>query len=240
MPRPAYIPDDSEIAVVETKQALFSYKRGREESMILLPRPITGCFNDLGIWLLRQSPWHDQRIEGTDMYAAVRYRVCDLEKLSSEVGMDWPDEMGLICDDMRRMEREKGVSAELRVVRENGYDPETYKFHQDGQGYYDHIQRISDMGRIMCCYNDPVTECLLAADAVPVLLIPANQSLPHFEVMPGRKPFRPGVGDIWRQVSLGQGGRPLVHRAVQVEAGNPERPWEGPRPWNPPRLLAVC
>lgn len=225
------IPDDPEIAVVETVSALYAYKRAPQESMILYPRPINGCFNDLAIWLQRS-----RNNERENKYA--RYMIADLEKVSGETGMDWPDELGLICEDMRRMEREKGEEAELRIVSEGGYPAEVYKFHQDGGSIK--TVRSRELGRIMCCYNSPTTEGLLTHDAKRAEVNNGSMLSARFRPVSEDKPFRIGVGDIWRQVCMDTGGRAFIHRAVQIDASNPGHPWEGPRPWNPPRMLAVC
>lgn len=237
MPRPVYIPDAPEIAVVETAAALFGHKRADHESMILLPRPISGCFNDLAIWLLRRNPWHETLTHNSQQYIPVRYTVDDLEAIKTEPGMDWPDELALICEDLQRMQQAKRVTAELRVVRDHGYEIDTYAFHQDGTGNVV-TSLTEEMGRLMCCYNSPVTECLLSADARP---LPASDGFVKlFAATDTAKPYRPGVGDIWRQVCLGQGAYPLVHRAIEIEQGKWRFPWLGSRPWNPPRLVGVC
>lgn len=238
MPRPVYIPDAPEITVVETADELFAHKRADHESMILLPRPISGCFNDLAIWLLRRHPACDAMTSDGSQYLPVCYRVGDLEGLKEENGMDWPDELALICGDMHRMEQAKRVTAELRVIREKAYHPSTYEFHQDGAGQVT-TPLTEEVGRLMCCYNDPVTECLLIADAHPVYLTGLGFS-GIFLAKDDAKPYRPGVGDMWRQVCMGQGGYPLVHRAVPIEPAGRRFPWIGPRSWNPPRLLTVC
>ncbi len=237
MPRPVYIPDAPEIAVVETAADLFGHKRADRESMVLLPRPISGRFNDLAIWLLRRNEWHDTLIHERQQYIPVRYTVKDLEAMKTSAGMDWPAELALICDDMHRMEQAKRVTSELRVVRDHGYEPDTYEFHQDGP---DNIVTplTHEIGRVMCCYNGPVTECLLSADAVP--LTGDAHFVKLFSARDGAKPYQPGIGDMWRQVSRGQGPYPLVHRAIEVGQGKRLFPWIGPRPWNPPRLVVVC
>ena len=234
MPRPTYIPDDPEIAVVETTEALFSYERGPEESMVLLPRPIKGCFNDLGIWLLHQNLWHNTRVADGLAYVSVAYSLDDLNVLAKNSSMVWTNELALICSDLAMMQHKTGLQAELRVVRDEGYHPETYEFHQDG-GTYKPFMNSED--RIMCGYNDPVTECLLTGQAIA--RAPTMRGGHEFDKKDNVQPFRPRIGDIWRQACLGS-RRPLIHRAVPIPAGNPERPWEGSRPWNPPRLLAVC
>ncbi len=234
MVRPPYIPDDPEIAVVETAQGLFSYRRRREESMVLLPRPITGCFNDLGIWLLHQCPWRDTRVADGTRYVSVAYNLNRLAEFAKDHSMVWHDELTLIQNDMLVMQNNTGEQAELRVVRDEGYHPETYIFHQDG-GNYKPV--LDDTDRLMCCYNGPVTECLLSSQAEAFM--PTIQGGHNFYQKEGAQPFSPGIGDMWRQACL-DGGRALIHRAVEIKPNSSKRLWEGPRPWNPPRLLTVC
>lgn len=230
MRRPVFIPADPEITVVRTVADLLTHKRVPHEAMILAPRPIKGRFNDLALWLMHQSPYRDQKIAGTDAYLSVRYKVQDIERFAHTAGMKWHDELDLIRTDMYRMENAKGESAELRIVRENGYHPETYQFHQNQPGQNNHVARIREMGDIMCCYTDPTTECLLSADAIPLPAVP-GQYMPHFKARDGAKTFRPGVGDMWRQASLGQGARALIHKANEIfETGKKSSP----------RMLVVC
>lgn len=234
MKRPDYIPDDPEIAVVESSDELFSRRRARHETMILLPRPIKGCFNDLAIWLLKQNPERDTLVSSKQSFMTTIYRVEHLDVFAKDHCMDWPDELALIRADMRLMQERTGVTAELRVVRDRGYHPETYEFHQDGGNYR---PRLHDSDRTMCAYNGPVTECLLTANAVQV---PGyTQDLNKFYKKHGAPAFQPGIGDIWRQTCM-DGGQALIHRAVHIPPGNLLHPWKGARPWNPPRLLAVC
>lgn len=233
MNRPPYIPDDPEIVVVESSDALFTYKRARHETMVLLARPISGRFNELATWLLKQDPSHDKLVLSGLNFIPVVYNVERLDKFAHDPAMNWHEELALIRQDMRWMQRYMGEQAELRVVRDRGYHPDTYKFHQDG--------RVNKMPsgnpeRLMCAYNKPVTECLRTVDAREGHW--EKSGLQIFYQKAGAIPFRPGVGDIWRQ-TCERGGNALIHRAVAHDEGN-WRLHKDTLPWNQPRLLAVC
>lgn len=210
------------VAVVDSIEGLFSCRRKPAENIVLLPRPISGCFNDLAFWLLKQNRWHDTLVADKSHYMETIYKVEDLDTFAKNDTMEWPEELDQIRDDMRVMQKAVGYRAELRVVRGRGYHPETHRFHVDGGAYRSALQAVD---RVMCCYNKPTTEWVRKEDAIA---LPAPSGFQCFEKKKDAPVFHFGVGDIWRQACVGDRSDALVHRAADTG------------PHDPPRLLVVC
>ncbi len=214
--------DHENIAVVESAARLFSYRRDRTENGVLLPRPITGAFNDLARWLLKQNPWHNTLVADKTHYIETVYRLEDVERFKNAPGMVWHDELDLVCADMRMMQDAVGHRAELRIVRDKGYSPATYLFHKDGGEYRRALQSAD---RVMCNYNGPTTERIHARDAIA---LPVSHGFFTFEKRPGALVSAFRVGDIWRQACMGDGSEAMIHRAVEIT------------PESAPRMVLVC
>lgn len=210
------------IVTVDSVANLFSYRRSAGETIVVLPRTVSGQFNDLAKWLLGKNPWQGTLVADKSHYLETAYKCEDLDIFQKDPGMNWHDELNLIRDDMQKMQKAVGYRAELRVVRDKGYTPGTHLFHIDGGEYRPALQAAD---RVMCCYNAPTTEWIRKSDAI---VLPARQGVRCFKKKAAAPAFRFGVGDIWRQACMGHGHEALIHRAVETG------------PDDPPRLLLVC
>ncbi|MBI2234618.1 MAG: hypothetical protein HYU57_06490 [Micavibrio aeruginosavorus] len=213
----------SNVAVMATEAAFYTYCRDRSENIVLLPRPISGQFNALGRWLHDRSPYSQTRVHGGTHFIETRYPVETLRGLRDDPGMLWRDELDLILGDMQTMQNRVRARAELRVVGAEGYSPGTYDFHEDLGDAYRATFHADD--RVMCCYNGPTTEWIRGKDAVA---LPRGTNLPTYRKEDGAPAFRFRIGDLWRQACAAGRAEALIHRAVEI----------GPN--DPPRLLVVC
>ena len=196
--RPDYIPANyPNIKVVGSLTELFNAEFG-EANCILFPRPISGEFNQLAKLLKKH---------GT-------------EKLYDEgfVPQFYWAERRLIIDDMKAIRRElqeRGVNtgSALRVETSEGWIES-----QSPCAY--HVEGCSkpEIGRILCSYNEPVTEWLRNEDAVNV---PQERIRDLYKAKEGAtiQRFRPG--DIFRIKSMlgrdmtSNGEGCFIHRAPE-------------------------
>jgi hypothetical protein len=96
----------------------------------------------------------------------------------------------------------------LRVVKPGEYDskydlPTVHNYHADVPVYVSMV-----MGRLLCTYNDPVTEVLRNEDA--------RKAGDKFEMIEGAAPFHFPAGTLWRLAPWGASQLPLIHRAPQA------------------------
>lgn len=211
------------IAVVDTAERFFTYQRSRAENIVVMPRRISGDFNGLSRWLLRQAPHANVLVSDGMSFLNTAFPLDRVRSFKESPDMQWKEEIQQIIGDMELMQRFAQAAAELRVVRNQGYHPSTYVFHKDG-GEFRQCFRAKD--RIMCAYNRPTTEWIAEGDARKVRI--AGGSFHMYEKKDGAPAYRFSPGDMWRQACLADYGDALIHRAVEVKAGDP------------PRLLVVC
>lgn len=214
MKRPDYIPEDyNGIKMVDSFEAMLSEPFGHA-SAVLLPRSLSGDFNALAQVMGRKGYWRAplMRVEKRD----------DLRK-------NFPQEIDLLREDIRML---RGVSAQhyldLRVSKDSNWreDRAPHAFHSDGC-------RNAHFGRVLCCYNDPVTEWIRREDAIP-----RDSHEGTFEKREGAPLYRFKAGDIWRLASRTGGdgnvcGRPLfIHRTPPSIRDRKEE--------DPPRMVLVA
>lgn len=216
MNRPDYIPADYDrIEVVESLSDLFDTPLRPPVNVILYPRSVSGDFNALAFALLEKK-----RLGVTTGFCRELYEK-DFEKLRRSL----KDEKALqaasvVLNDLKETRKSFGtdLSISVRLVQPQGYNKSemVYSFHGDATG---------KQGRIICCYNEPVTEGARNEDVVE-----AVDKKEQYELRLEASPFRFRVGDVWKQAGkmTAPGLPPFIHRAPAV------------RPDDPPRLLLVA
>ena len=196
MKKPVYVPQGYRgVKVVGSLTELFNAEFG-EANCILFPRSISGEFNQLAKLLKKYGT---EKLYD-DGFVPQFYRV----------------ERKLIIDDMkviRRELQERGVNAgsALRVETSEGWveSKSHCAYHVDGCCN-------PEIGRILCSYNEPVTEWLRNEDAVNV---PQERIRDLYKAKDGAtiQRFRPG--DIFRIKSMlardmtSNGEGCFIHRA---------------------------
>jgi hypothetical protein len=112
------------------------------------------------------------------------------------------------------------VKPQLRVVMPSGYEgvsATAYRFHAD-RG-----RRTS--GRVLSCYNDPVTEGIRNEDAIAFNSGDRLEREIFFNLAADAVVFQLHKGDIWRQAYLvnDENVPPFIHRAPPAEPDGPPR-----------------
>lgn len=198
MKRPDYVPQGyNGVKVVGSLTELFNAEFG-DANCILFPRPISGEFNQLANLLKKYGQ----------------------DKLYDEgfVPQFYRAERQLIIDDMQAIRRElhdRGVSvaSALRVETSEGWveSQSPCAFHVDGCSK-------PEIGRILCSYNEPVTEWLRNEDAVNV---PQDRVRDLYKAKEGAAVQRFRPGDIFRIKSMlardmtSNGEGCFIHRAPE-------------------------
>jgi hypothetical protein len=190
-----------EIVIVPERDLVYSYQRGRFDTALLFRRRISGKFNELAEHLYDRHSCKDvMTVDGRRLETF--YNLQGLDALRGKT--PYEGELGLIIADMREARQKTLRSPELRVVPANGYNRLNYEFHQDGGD------------RIMCCYNDPTTECIRQEHGTKQI----TDRFIHFAKGADEPVFHFNNGDVWFQAGGAQG---LKHRAVQTSTADPVR-----------------
>jgi hypothetical protein len=203
MSRPRYIPANyKRIQVVGSLTELFNASFGgpAEINCILYPRRLSGDFNALAAELAGIRSRHIEDI---------------LSEYSEDINSGLAKAAGTILEDMRaiRSELEKAETysgLDLRIERRgNPYPGESpWALHKDGA-------HNASLGRILCCYTDPVTEWARNEDV-------QTWKVGLYKLKPEGKINRFRPGDIWR-LSVDP-ECPFVHRVpASVRQNDPPR-----------------
>jgi hypothetical protein len=194
MDTPDYIPNDyTGIKVVGSLSEVFNTPFGPANAVVF-PRKLTADFNALARGLKEQLHITNKgRQQHTLSYHELAVRAQSMNAAAQEA-------VAVVLADMKEMES-LGLKAKLRVVSPAGYKFRiAHHFHED-------IEKPTALGRILCCYNDPVTDWLRNEDAVRV-------SGQRYEARDSAliQSFR--TGDIWKQMPRNSLGiPPFIHRA---------------------------
>lgn len=223
MQKPDYIPAGyKRIKVVSSLSALFNEKFGGpdEVNCVLFPRRLSGDFNKLAKTIesevLFKNIFMDLRRVN---FPELKKSFCSLsqpEKIAAELVLA---DFHLLENEYQRLCDQKVgrvTDTQLRLLKqytEPGkiiWAPEA--FHTDGDR--------SSLGRILCCYNDPVTEWIRNED-VEVKRSDNGNLLPKKNA----QIFSFHAGDIWRMAADG-GGYDVpffIHRSPPSKIDNPPR-----------------
>jgi len=172
-------------------------------SVILLPRKLSGDFNALALGLedLRSSPVRQKKT------ALLQKK---LTSFASDRNSELRDAAGIVLEDMRYFQQ-KGFFFELRLERSFIRSDDDLPFHQD---------RLDEsFGRILCSYNDPVTEWIRPENA------DYHRRTGLFSAKEESGICRFQTGDLWRFAGSKNknGVIPLIHRAPRSNPGSPPR-----------------
>lgn len=195
------VEDNPEIIIVPERSMVYAFNQARSVTAAVFRRPVCGMFNDLAEVLYEQHPLKE-KFYSKDRRYEIFYQASALRELQQRV--PYQEELALILADMDEARASTRFNPELRIVKDRGYHPLNYEFHQD----------IED--RIMCCYNDPTTEFIRLKDGVRQ----SDEGFGYFKKQAHEPVFHFNPGDIWRQAGLARG---LKHRAVPTGPGDAAR-----------------
>lgn len=187
MDKPGYIPQDyTRIKVVESLDALFDAPFEADVNCILYPRRITGAFNDLARYLYdrRRNMSAREILQGAYVPEALQQEKAlmleDIERISANLTRN-----GAHADAQ--------IRAETLAKWEKGKVP--FSLHFDGCSN-------PKMGRVLCCYNDPVTEWARNED---IIHEDDEANRWKFRLKAGAPVYQFQPGDIWRLKSFHRG-----------------------------------
>jgi hypothetical protein len=217
MERPEYIPTDyNRIQVVHSLSDLFN-AHFNPANLILFPRELEGDFDGLARSLVKA--W--RRVSGTPKDVHL-FDAGTVETLGGMEDLSPVQELALehIMRDMYEVRPLANVKPQLRVVMPGGYEgvsATAYRFHAD--------RGRRSSGRVLSCYNDPVTEGIRNEDAIEFDSGDRLEREIFFTLAPGAAVFQLHNGDIWRQAYLvnDENVPPFIHRAPLAEPDGPPR-----------------
>lgn len=193
---------------------------------ILLPRNLSGDFNSLAKSLadkfkLTSEDRHHLRFFAADsdgLFPNLRDITSEFQG-EERIALDQIiNDLDFILTQVKHYDDKFAFLPELRLIGPGGYqDKEVQAFHHD---VGDEDTNDSDnktkhkIGRLCCCYNEPVTEVLLKGDFT-ANANPSNDPFKNsYSQVEGSEIVRFKPGDLWRQTFNGtvKGLEPFVHR----------------------------
>lgn len=204
-----YIPADYDrIKVVPDIYSLLNEDFGAKANLILHPRRLAGDFDALALVMAAffNLGRHEIFIKYKD-----RDRLLEFGETLENPAFIAPLE--IILDDMEFFHAAAG-RVTFRLVRKYQSLDGVHDFHIDGLN--------QDFDRIMCCYNDPVTEYVRNDDVLSIegQTATVREGAPVFRFRPGdlarqriRNKKTPGVLGLLRGITDNKVQRAFVHRA---------------------------
>lgn len=217
MNAPDYIPSGySRIQVVDSLSGLFNARLGPAVNVVLWPRSLKGDFNALARWIDENAA--NRRLRYSRRSFGFEFNQEQLKSLRERIPRALEQAADAVARDMDQIldrQRKGGISSvALRLIKSQGYAEKEriHEFHAD--------RAFTGAGRILCCYNRPVTEGIRNEDAAPL-----DDNSSHFRMREGARAFSFREGDLWRMAV--QGGNPdappFIHRAPRAAPGDPPR-----------------
>jgi hypothetical protein len=193
--RPDYIPESETIKIAGSLTELFN-TQFNPANCIVWPRRLSGDFNGLARALWKDHVPEQQRQGHWTPFG--RFCLTGLEDILPRLeDAGRREALETVIHDMKAVAAAGAAAPTLRVIGWTGYGSSSgvEGFHTDGTCH-------ETYGRVLCCYNDPVTENKI-----------------------GDELFRFRPGDIWRQAGRGnpQKVKPLSHRAPVPGPDGPPR-----------------
>lgn len=226
MQKPDYIPPGyRRIRIVGGLSELFNTRFGGKDEVncVLYPRPLAADFNALAQHLSETSYIRDfSAVHGA---AYPYFDSARLRHFRHSMKPDAAAAANIILEDLDTAAGQL-MRAELRLIRPDEYPAVLEQWHHDVVSSFN-----SMAGRLMCCYNAPVTEGARNEDAIPVTYDSPMEPANHYALRDDAEIFRFPAGAMWRQLAtpyLKDVAPPYIHRAP------------GMQPDGTPRLLLVA
>jgi hypothetical protein len=196
--------DYSRLLEVRSLQELFkaALSAPEEVNVILWRRgELSGDFNGLARYM-EANPSEPEIAVATPLYLPDYIK--DKEGLSEDI---LKASRQVIADlKMFKEDAPYKMSPDLRLITKENDDRSTDEFHLDGGKW-----------RLMCCYNEPVTEWVRNEDVI------GYEEL-NIQIRPGTEIFTFMPGDVWMHACQDTGKQDLfIHRGHTPELGEPPR-----------------
>lgn len=205
-----YKPESTSLRRVNNTAAVFETPFDHKTNCVFFPRRLRGDFNGVARYLADVC---DLARPAADGESAIQLGYAAAEKLLSPLKGRKAQAAAQILQDLKTCEN-AGAFALLRIVV--GYSRNDRALHGDTS-----IDPASE-GRVLSCYNDPVTQGARNNDCIKV-----ENGL--YRLKDSAKFFSFKKGDIWRHAIEGlEYAEPFIHRGQ-----NPKRK-------APPRLLLIA
>lgn len=212
-----YIPKDyNRILVVGSLADFFNTQFTPAVNCILHPRRLSGDFNALAQAIARDA-WKMDSRESYD-FTLPHFEAATKKLRRANDGAGAAAKI-VLADMKTMMKRHHRKDISLRFIKEKAYaaaSTDVKNFHADNVDY--------PLGRILCAYNDPVTEFIRNEDAVKL-------ERGEYSAREGAPVYGFASGDLWRQTGRQsqydpesyKGLEPFIHRAPRWRAGNAPR-----------------